>query len=268
MPQRFLKPGIRDSGRYNSVSFAAQSYYTRLLTLVDDYGRYDGRHSVLRANCWAVWNEMNPGSEVTARYSATLVLELVKAKLWEVYEIADGKPVIQITQWEERARGKSKWPIPASAKPLAVDSKFLRNLADSCGILPPSPSPSPQSSPSPSPSTTAFEGAKVGGKAQEIAGNDVDAEKAVCVEPEFPTGFPLSVEKAVAMASTMAVPADFVTTTWHKAHARGGLDAKGQQIRRWASYVAAEWAYHRSREAERKAKGVKTEEKPDHSKGF
>lgn len=136
MPQRFLRPGIRTSALWNSVSRDAQILFVSLLTLVDDFGRYDGRPSVLCGDCFSVWNELHPDDVVTPQRIAALYCEILRAKLVDIYE-SEGKKVIQVTQWQERARSdKSKWPDP------------LRNPAESCGILPPSPlaivpSPSP-----------------------------------------------------------------------------------------------------------------------------
>lgn len=135
MPQRFLRPGIRNSDRWNTVSFAAQSLYIRLMTMVDDYGRYDGRNSVIWAECFAVWNDKNPRRAIKPQECAELCNELAAASLIDLYE-ADGKRFLQILQWEERVRDGTKEKYPKSPLPM-------RNPAESCGILPPSSPPSP-----------------------------------------------------------------------------------------------------------------------------
>lgn len=106
MPQRFLRPGITNSDAWNSVSFEAQSLYIRILTLVDDFGRYDGRVPVLHGQCFALRPDVKP--QRTAGFRS----ELQTAGLIDVYEV-DGKEFIQMTKWTERARGdKSKFPDP------------------------------------------------------------------------------------------------------------------------------------------------------------
>lgn len=140
MPQRFLRPGIRTSERWNSVSFAAQSLYVRLLTLVDDYGRYDGRASVLWGECFAVWNEQNPDVSVNLQQVEEMLQQLAAKELIHRYE--NGRKVVQIVQWQERVREGcvSKWPA-------------FGELAATCSdLLLPSPPPSPctiASTPSP-----------------------------------------------------------------------------------------------------------------------
>ena len=113
MPQRFLRPGIRNSARWNSVSFESQSTFIRVLTLVDDYGRCDGRASVVLGECFSVWNEQHPGHEMTSAGIRSALQELADAELVDIYDVpADGKRVLQILQWEERIRdgAKEKWP--------------------------------------------------------------------------------------------------------------------------------------------------------------
>lgn len=111
MPQRFLRPGITNSALWNKVSIQAQNLFIRLLTLVDDYGRYDGRASVVCGQCFSVWNELNPKSEITLAATGQLLQQLAAGGLIDVYE-ADGKLVLQIEQWQERVRdgSKERWP--------------------------------------------------------------------------------------------------------------------------------------------------------------
>jgi len=145
MPQRFLRPGLTNSAIWNGVGFPAQSLFVRLLTLVDDYGRYDGRASVIWAHSFAVWNELHPETCINPQEVAGMLQEIAGIGLVTLYT-AENKQVLQINQWNERIREgtKEKWPKNDNS------GKFLRNPAESCGILPPSPSPSSPPSPSPS----------------------------------------------------------------------------------------------------------------------
>ena len=141
MPQRFLRPGITNSDAWNAVGFAAQSMYIRILTLVDDYGRYDGRPAILHAHCFA----LRP--DVTPQDSAGFVSELQAAGLIQIYQV-DGKPFLQLSKWQERARGASKYPDPEDAEGIipqdsaAERSEPLPNPASLALSHRPSPSPS------------------------------------------------------------------------------------------------------------------------------
>jgi hypothetical protein len=109
----------------------------RLITLVDDYGRYDGRPAVLWGECFSVWNEKHPENPITLHQVAQMLQRLAadSVQLIEAYE-CDGKKVLQITQWQERVRdgAKEKWP----SKEKAQESAAKRSEA-----LPPSPPPPP-----------------------------------------------------------------------------------------------------------------------------
>jgi len=129
MPQRFLKPGITTSDHWNACSFGAQSFYIRLMTIVDDYGRYDGRDCILLGQCFA----MRP--DITIKDLAGFKVELISNDLVQCYDHG-GKDYIQILRWEERVRGRSKWPAPPGVEQglqsgkiyfiQAVDSKKIK----------------------------------------------------------------------------------------------------------------------------------------------
>jgi hypothetical protein len=134
------------------VSHEAARLYISLMTQVDDYGRYDGRNSVLWSDAFAVWNEQNPTKHVSAEASDLLCRELQVAKLVFFYE-HNGRRYCVMNQWLERARGLSKWPPPPKeiekelevnrTNPQDFDSIPQESAAERFKILPPSPSPSP-----------------------------------------------------------------------------------------------------------------------------
>jgi len=132
MPQRFLKPGLTNSERWNSCDEMAENFYVRILTQVDDYGRVDGRPSVLLGACWSVWNDKHPDKVVTLQQVAGMLQQLAANFLIECYEV-DGKKVVQVTQWTERIREGCREKWPANPNPQQTAATFG-------GILP-SPSP-------------------------------------------------------------------------------------------------------------------------------
>lgn len=131
MPQRFLRPGITTSDAWNSVSWQAQSLYIRILTLVDDYGRYDGRLPIIHAHCFA----LRP--DITLQETAGFRSELQTLDLIKIYEV-EGKEYLQMSKWQERARGPSKYPDPQGL--TEHRSEPQRTAAESCF---PSQRPSP-----------------------------------------------------------------------------------------------------------------------------
>ena len=145
MPQRFLRPGITNSDAWNSISFPAQSMYIRILTLVDDYGRYDGRIAILHAHCFAL------RSDITPQDSAAFVREMQESGLISLYSV-DGKPFLQLSKWEERARGASKYPSPDEGEELDTQD----SAAERSGTQPNPASLALSPSHRPSPSSIAY----------------------------------------------------------------------------------------------------------------
>lgn len=138
MPQRFLKPGITSSERFNACSWPTQSFYVRLLTLVDDFGRFEGNCKLLRSLAFPICEE------VTSQNVETMMAELHLNGLVVFYK-ANGKPYLQVTNWTERARSDdSKFPQLDN-----TCEQMFANANKSCGILPSSSSSSSSSSPPP-----------------------------------------------------------------------------------------------------------------------
>lgn len=108
MPNRILRDSALDSDRIASVSEQAEVLFYRLLMLVDDFGRFDARPSVIRARAFAL------RQEVTVEEVIHRMQELCKAELIHSYE-SDGKSYFYIPRFGQRQRAeKSKFPAPVS----------------------------------------------------------------------------------------------------------------------------------------------------------
>ncbi len=104
MPTRYLKPGIRDSEKIDSISFPAESLFYRLLVTVDDFGRFDGRPKMVKAACFPIKDSMS------IEKTEELMIELIRFDLIFVYEI-NKKPYLQVNTWDNKPRAKeSKYP--------------------------------------------------------------------------------------------------------------------------------------------------------------
>jgi hypothetical protein len=145
MPQRFLRPGITNSERWNAVAPSTANFFIRILTLVDDFGQYDARASVLLGNCFSVWNLLHPNDAYDLKRVENELQQLAATQLIELYETKEGKRFLQVSQWQERVREGCKRKWPQNAKVAATCSNLLPPSS------PPSPSPTP-SSPSSGPS--------------------------------------------------------------------------------------------------------------------
>ena len=133
MPQRLLRPGIRQSKRWNRVSYLEQSLYVRLLTLVDDYGRYEADPELIRSEAFPFGDP--EGNPIPVPTIDSALLSLASKCLLILYEY-DSKQYLQLLRWKERVRSESKFPEPKNGSLLSNDSKCQQMIAS-----PPSPSP-------------------------------------------------------------------------------------------------------------------------------
>lgn len=110
MPNRIIRESITTSDSWDRLSFAAEAFCTRLITVVDDYGRQDARPSVLRAKCFPL-----KLAEVSESKIARWLSELIEARLVVVYVGEHGGQYLQFVNWTKyqnvRAR-ESRFPAP------------------------------------------------------------------------------------------------------------------------------------------------------------
>lgn len=105
MPNRIVREGIITSESVNSLSWAEEVFYRRLLSVVDDYGRYYGNPSLLRAACYPLQLD-KVGNQDIAKW----LTKCVGAGLVKVYTV-DGKEYIEVLKFGQQVRAKSsKYP--------------------------------------------------------------------------------------------------------------------------------------------------------------
>lgn len=105
MNDRLIRGGILDSDRVNSLSWAAECFYRRILSLVDDYGNYDGRIEVLRADAYKL--KLN---QVSTTDVAKWLDDSIAAGLVSCYEVG-GKKFIHLYGFGQRLKKyKRKFP--------------------------------------------------------------------------------------------------------------------------------------------------------------
>lgn len=208
MPQRFLRPGITTSDAWNSVSWEAQSLFIRILTLVDDFGRYDARVPILHGQCFALRPDIKP------QRTEKLRSELHKANLIQVYTV-EGKDYLQVLRWQERARCESsKFPDPQeSAADRSGPQPSAASLASTSSPV------HPRSSPSPTPS-----GAKPG----HI---DEENENASSIKAR-----PGSEVEVVEFALSLGLPESDGRYFWDKWQGGGFVNA-GRAMRDWRATI-------------------------------
>jgi hypothetical protein len=111
MPTRLIREGINDSRAVNALSEPAEVLYRRLMSIVDDYGRYEADPDLIRARCfprqldrWKV--------ERVAKYLNECSTEIHgESPLVTVYSVGLRK-YLQINNFGQRLQAKSKFPAP------------------------------------------------------------------------------------------------------------------------------------------------------------
>ncbi|RUS66536.1 hypothetical protein CUZ56_01816 [Saezia sanguinis] len=110
MPNRILREGILTSERVNRLDWPSEVFYRRLLSVVDDYGRYFAHVSLLRAALFALRLDQVGNDDVAHWLEKTR-----QAGLVDLYEV-NGKLYLQVWNFKQQARAKqSKFPSPFGA---------------------------------------------------------------------------------------------------------------------------------------------------------
>ena len=108
MPNRIVREGILTSETVASLSWAAEVFYRRLMSVVDDYGRFHALPKIMRAACYPLQIDKVSDADI-GKWTA----ECVEAALVSVYLASDGKRYIQIEKFRQQVRLKqSKFPDP------------------------------------------------------------------------------------------------------------------------------------------------------------
>jgi hypothetical protein len=117
VPDRIVRVGILTSDAVNRLTLGAEVFYRRLMNVVDDHGRYDGRTEILRAVLYPLRLERVSGPDI-----GKWIRETEEAALVRQY-LVEGKPFLEIVKFGQKIRSRSKWPDPPAS-------------ADSCQQLP------------------------------------------------------------------------------------------------------------------------------------
>ena len=118
MPTRLLREGILTSERVAALSWQAEVFYRRLMSVVDDYGRYFAKPMALRAGCFPLQLDRVKDSEIEK-----WLAECVEQNLLRVYE-AERSVFLELLDFRQLIRAKkSKYPDPTGVTPSAQQKK-------------------------------------------------------------------------------------------------------------------------------------------------
>lgn len=121
MPSRILREGIITSEPVNLLSEPAENLYRRLMSVVDDYGRYYGNPTLIRAACYPLRINQTTDKDIESRLG-----EMQKHGLVVQYGV-NGKKYIEISNFNQRQRSDSKFPTPCPTNDGQMTDKCPHN---------------------------------------------------------------------------------------------------------------------------------------------
>ncbi|MDE2106866.1 MAG: hypothetical protein KGL39_57150, partial [Patescibacteria group bacterium] len=105
MPNRIIRDGVLTSERVNALSERAELFYRRLMSVVDDFGRFSANPMLLRASCYPLRLDSVKDRDISGWLS-----ECFEAGLLGFYE-ASGSKYLELLNFKQRTRqAKSKCP--------------------------------------------------------------------------------------------------------------------------------------------------------------
>lgn len=106
MPNRILREGILTSPRIAKLGWSEEVFYRRLMSVVDDFGRYYADEGMLRAACYPRQLNKVSDSDVGKWLRACADAALVR-----VYPAQDGERYLEVLNFGQQVRAKkSKFP--------------------------------------------------------------------------------------------------------------------------------------------------------------
>lgn len=100
------------SDRVNALTAPAEVFYRRVMSVVDDYGRFDGRPGLLRVSCFPLRVDAVREADISR-----WITECVMAGLIALYAV-DGKNYLELQDFKQQQRAKSKYPPPSDGQML------------------------------------------------------------------------------------------------------------------------------------------------------
>ena len=124
MPNRILKESICRSDQINELSLFEEVLFYRLMVNADDYGRFDGRISIIKNTLFPLKDGLR------AEQIEKAIKNLSSQELVECYTVA-GKPFVRLTGWDRhqaiRAK-KSKYPSPEDADKVQTSASICNQM--------------------------------------------------------------------------------------------------------------------------------------------
>ena len=128
MPNRILREGILTSTRIAKLTWKAEVFYRRLMSVVDDHGTHFAEPSILRAHLYPLkLDEMREAAIMSC------IDECVEAGLIVVYTDNERK-YLQMQDFRQQCRSKPKHPLPSDSSCYAVATQVQSSAHLDVGV--------------------------------------------------------------------------------------------------------------------------------------
>ena len=111
MPTRIIREGILTSERVNQLTERAELFYRRLMSVVDDHGRFPANLMLLRASCYPLKLDAVKEDSIKKHLA-----EAEDARLIVLYTV-DDKAYLEMQDFGQRINGKPKFPGISDGSP-------------------------------------------------------------------------------------------------------------------------------------------------------
>jgi hypothetical protein len=108
MPNRILREGILTSEKIAQLGWPEEVFYRRLLSIVDDYGRFEAGIQLLRSKCYPLQVDDVRVADITRWMAACQTAGLIL-----FYAVHD-KQYLEVINFGQQQRTASKFPAPPS----------------------------------------------------------------------------------------------------------------------------------------------------------
>jgi hypothetical protein len=114
MPSRIIREGINDSEAVNQLSDSAELFYRRLMLVVDDFGRFEAKATLLRAKLFAFKLDAWPEDRVEQALQECSKIHNGDDEPLVLLYSAGKRTFLQISNFGQRKRS-SKYPGPGDS---------------------------------------------------------------------------------------------------------------------------------------------------------
>lgn len=128
VPNRIIREAILSSEKMAMLAWPEEVFYRRVMSIVDDYGRFEANPQLLRARCYPLQTDAVRAADISRWMAACQ-----KAGLILCYEVS-GKCYLEVLNFQQQQRSASKYPPPISPEIICYQEQADAHLGVSVSV--------------------------------------------------------------------------------------------------------------------------------------